>query len=47
MYTMLTSDYALEGEVEPADETSAEWRTWMAHRIGYRTAWNLMYLEGI
>jgi hypothetical protein len=47
MYTMLTSDHALEGEIEPSDVTSTEWRTWKAHQIGYRTAWNLMYMEGI
>ncbi|MFT5822891.1 MAG: hypothetical protein ACI8ZM_004148 [Crocinitomix sp.] len=44
MYTMLTSDCACEGEEEPSDST--EWRTWMAHKIGYITAWNVMYMEG-
>ena len=44
MYTILTSKGNL-GE-EPADPSSAEWRTWMAHKIGYETAWTFMYLEG-
>ena len=26
---------------------SAQWRSWMAHKIGYETAWNVMHLEGI
>ncbi len=47
MHTMLTSDCALENEIEPLDSTSTEWRTWMAHKIGHETAWNLMYMEGI
>ena len=47
MYTLLTGDCAMEGDAEPADQTSAEWRSWMAHRIGYTTARNLMYLEGV
>ena len=45
MYTMLTSDCALAGELAPSD--SAEWRTWMAHKIGYETAWHVMHLEGL
>ncbi len=44
MYTILTSECALEGLPEPTDST--EWRTWMAHKIGYLTAWNVMYMEG-
>ena len=44
MYTILTSDCACEGDDEPSDST--EWRTWMANKIGYTTAWNVMYLEG-
>ncbi len=44
MYTLLTGDCAL-GE-EPADKASGEWKSWMAHKIGYETAWNLMYMEG-
>jgi Secretion system C-terminal sorting domain len=44
MYTILTGECALEGLPEPTDST--EWRTWMAHKIGYLTAWNVMYMEG-
>jgi hypothetical protein len=44
MYTILTGECALEGLLEPTDST--EWRTWMAHKIGYLTAWNVMYMEG-
>ncbi|MDE0772435.1 MAG: T9SS type A sorting domain-containing protein [Salibacteraceae bacterium] len=45
MYTLLSSDCALAGDSMPTD--SAQWRSWMAHKIGYETAWNLMYQEGI
>ena len=44
MYTILTGECALEGQPEPVDST--EWRTWMAHKIGYTTAWTMMYMEG-
>ena len=44
MFTILTGDCALGSE--PEDSTSAAWRTWMSHKIGYETAWNLMYLRG-
>ena len=44
MYTLLTSKCAL-GE-EPADNTSSDWNTWRAHKIGCDTAWTMMYLEG-
>jgi hypothetical protein len=44
MYTILTGECALEGLLEPSD--SIEWRTWMAHKIGYLTAWNVMSMEG-
>ena len=47
MYTLLTGDCALEGEPEPSDPTSSEWRSWMAHKVGYTTAWDLMYMEGV
>lgn len=43
MYTLLTGKCVLGPE--PADKTSAEWATWMAHKIGYETAWNLMHLS--
>ena len=46
MYTLLTGDCALEGEPEPSDSTSSAWRTWMANKVGYTTAWTVMYLEG-
>lgn len=45
MYTILTSDCTLP----PSDSIcsdSTEWRTWMAHKIGQETAWNVMYLQG-
>lgn len=44
MYTMLTSNCDLEEE--PTDTASAEWKSWAAHKVGYETAWNLMYLDG-
>lgn len=44
MYTLLTSRCSV-GE-EPIEQDSDDWRTWMAHKIGYETAWNLMYLQG-
>ncbi|MDG1658269.1 MAG: T9SS type A sorting domain-containing protein [Crocinitomicaceae bacterium] len=44
MYTILTGECALDGQPEPTDST--EWRTWMAHKIGYTTAWTLMHMEG-
>ena len=44
MYTVLTGECALDGQPEPIDST--EWRTWMAHKIGYTTAWTMMYMEG-
>jgi hypothetical protein len=44
MYTILTGECALDGQPEPTDST--EWRTWMAHKIGYTTAWTVMYMEG-
>ena len=44
MYTLLTGDCVL-GE-EPTDINSNEWKLWMSHKIGYETAYNLMYLKG-
>ena len=44
MYTLLTGLCDV-GE-EPSDQSSAEWRTWLCHKIGFETAWTLMYLEG-
>lgn len=44
MYTLLTGSCDL-GE-EPADNASVAWKSWAAHKIGYETAWNLMYLDG-
>jgi len=45
IYTMVTGECALAGIAPPAD--SSGWRTYMAHKIGYETAWNLMHLEGV
>lgn len=45
MYTLLTGECVL-GE-EPTDENSMEWKTWMSHKIGYETAYSLMYLRSI
>ncbi len=44
MYTLLTGNCDLGAE--PADTTSGAWRSWAAHKIGYETAWNVMYLDG-
>ena len=44
MYTLLTGHCAL-GE-EPLERESDQWRAWMAHKIGYETAWTLMHLNG-
>lgn len=44
MYTLLTGSCDL-GE-EPTDKASGAWKSWAAHKIGYETAWNLMYLDG-
>ena len=44
IYTMLTGHCALPDE--PADQDSNEWRAWVAHRVGYETAWQLMHLRG-
>lgn len=43
MYTLLTGHCALDEE--PADASSSEWRSWMAHRTGYETAWQVMHLR--
>jgi hypothetical protein len=45
MYTLLTGHCALDAE--PADRDSNEWRSWLAHKTGYETAWNLMHLSAI
>lgn len=45
MYTMLTGDCALGSE--PADTSSNAWQQWMAHKIGYETAYTVMYLNGV
>ena len=47
MYTMLTSDCAFQCVTEPLDNNSSDWRTWMSHKIGHETAWDLMYMEEI
>jgi len=43
MYTILTNDCSCD--TVPSDST--QWRTWMAHKIGQRTAWNVMSLNEI
>lgn len=43
MYTLLTDDCALGSE--PNDKASAAWRSWTSHKIGYETAWRLMYMQ--
>jgi hypothetical protein len=43
MYTILTGQCVLGDE--PTDQASGAWRSWMAHKIGYETAWTLMHLE--
>ena len=45
MYTLLTGHCALDAE--PAERDSSEWRSWLAHKTGYETAWNLMHLSGV
>lgn len=44
MYTLLTGNCDLGAE--PTDKTSTQWKSWAAHKVGYETAWNLMYLDG-
>lgn len=44
MYTLLTGECVLGAE--PADVASNEWKLWMSHKIGYETAYTLMYLKG-
>ena len=44
MYTLLTGHCAVDAE--PTDTNSPEWRSWMAHKIGYETAWSTMHLSG-
>jgi len=44
MHTLLTGTCA--SAVEPEDATSADWRTWKAHRIGCDTAWTFLTLDG-
>jgi hypothetical protein len=43
MYTILTSDCSCD----PMPVDSTLWRTWMAHKIGQRTAWNVMSMNEI
>ena len=43
MYTILTGDCALYGTPLPAD--SIAWRTYMSYKVGYKTAWNVMYMQ--
>ena len=43
MYTILTEDCSCD--TMPSDPT--QWRTWMAHKIGQRTAWNVMSMNEV
>ena len=43
MHTMLTNTCSL-GE-EPVDQSSDDWFTWNAHKVGCNTAWTLMNME--
>ena len=43
IFTLLTGHCALDDE--PVDSDSSEWRSWMAHKIGYETAWSMMHLR--
>lgn len=45
MYTMLTGGECSLA-AEPSDQNSAAWRTWYASKVGYETAYTLMYLKG-
>ncbi|MGJ8685158.1 MAG: hypothetical protein ACSHWW_11070 [Nonlabens sp.] len=45
MYTILTGECVLG--TEPTDQSTDAWKTWMAHKIGYETAYTVMYLKGI
>ena len=43
LYTLLTNDCAVGPE--PSDQNSLDWKNWRAHKIGYETAWTLMYSD--
>ncbi len=45
MYTILTSDCTLPPAPNICSD-STQWRSWMAHKVGQETAWNVMYLQG-
>jgi hypothetical protein len=44
LFTLLTGHSSV-GE-EPKDTTSSSWKSWMAKKIGYETAWTLTTLKG-
>ncbi|MFD2588382.1 hypothetical protein ACFSQJ_15705 [Croceitalea marina] len=44
MCTLLTGRCDLG--MEPMDQSSGEWKTWRAHKLGYETAYTLMTLKG-
>lgn len=44
LYTLLTGHCAVG--TEPEDSSSEEWRSWLAHKTGYETAWTVMHLSG-
>jgi hypothetical protein len=41
MYTLLTND----STCDPMPLGLTQWRSWMAHKVGQRTAWNVMHME--
>lgn len=43
IYTILTNDCTCD--IAPTDSTL--WRSWMAHKIGQRTAWNVMSMNEV
>ncbi len=45
MYTILTNDCTLPPAPNVCSD-STQWRSWMAHKVGQETAWNVMYLQG-
>ncbi len=45
IYTILTGDCTLP-PIPNICTDSTQWRSWMAHKVGQETAWNVMYLQG-
>ena len=44
LFTLLTGHSSVDEE--PKDTTSSSWRSWMAKKVGYETAWTLTTLRG-